>query len=46
MIGAGYLFGATIEQAVTENWKAASVAMLVAFVMLDIVAWRRTYRLN
>lgn len=46
MIGAGYLFGATIEQAVSENWKAASIAMLVAFIALGFIAWRRIYHLN
>ena len=46
MIGAGYFFGATIEQAVAENWGVVSVAMLVAFIVLGFVAWRRIRHLS
>lgn len=45
MIGAGHLFGAAIEQAVVKNWGAVSVALLAAFLVLGMVAWRRINRL-
>lgn len=44
MISAGYLFGATIERAVADNWGAFSVVLLAAFVILTIIAWRRINR--
>jgi membrane protein DedA with SNARE-associated domain len=46
MIGTGYLFGAAIEQAVVENWGVVSVALLAAFIVLGIVAWRRIRHLS
>ena len=44
MIGAGYLFGASIERAVADNWGAASIAILAGFIVLTVVAWRRISR--
>lgn len=44
MIGAGYLFGASIERAVADNWGVASVALLAGFVILTVIAWRRINR--
>lgn len=45
LVGAGYVFGAAIEQAVRDGWGIASVALLVVFVMAVVLAWRRTTHL-
>ena len=44
MIGAGYLFGASIERAVADNWGTASIAILAGFVILTLIAWRHINR--
>ncbi|MDJ0951364.1 MAG: VTT domain-containing protein [Alphaproteobacteria bacterium] len=44
LVGAGYLFGATIEQAVASGWGAWSVALLAMFLLGFFFAWRRVSR--
>jgi len=44
LVGAGYLFGETIESAVSENWGMFSVALLVVFLLLGYFAWRRVMK--
>ncbi len=45
MVGAGYLFGASIEQAVKTGWSAWSVALLAVFLLFAFLAWWRVGRL-
>ncbi len=45
LVGAGYIFGNVIERAVAQNWGLASVALLVVFVLVSLIAWRRVSRL-
>ena len=45
LVGAGYVFGATIEQAVQDRWGVWSVALLAVFLVLIVVASRRASRL-
>lgn len=40
LVGAGYAFGDAIDEAVSSNWGIGSIAMLVVFVSLTLVAWR------
>ena len=44
LVGAGYLFGETIENTVSANWGIFSVALLAVFVLLSYLAWRRVSR--
>ncbi len=46
LVGAGYLFGSAIEQAVTDGWGFASVALLLLFLLAAIFAWQRAGRIN
>lgn len=41
LVGSGYLFGETIQYAVTENWGIFSVALLAVFLLILYMAWRR-----
>lgn len=41
LVGAGYLFGQGLEQAVASNWAAGSVALLAAFAAVTALAWWR-----
>ena len=41
LVGAGYFFGAAIEEGVANGWGAASFILLALFVGVSIVAWRR-----
>ena len=41
LVGSGYLFGETIRYAVSENWGVFSVALLVSFLLIFVIAWRR-----
>lgn len=45
LVGAGFLFGAAIRQAAESGWGAASVILLVIFVVASVFAWRRVSRL-
>lgn len=45
LVGAGYLFGATIEQTVQDGWGVWSVALLAVFLLGFYLAWRRVSRL-
>jgi membrane protein DedA with SNARE-associated domain len=45
LIGAGYLFGETVEQAVEESWGLWSVGLLVLFLgATALVCWRLSRR--
>lgn len=44
LVGAGFLFGATLEKAATENYAAASILLLLLFIVVAVVAWRRMKR--
>ena len=46
LVGAGYVFGRQMEQAVAANWAAGSVALLAAFLALAGLAWWRLSRLS
>lgn len=41
LVGAGYLFGETIEQSVARGWGVASVILLLVFATAIWLAWRR-----
>ncbi len=41
LVGAGYLFGETIEQAVQSNWGLFSVLLLLGFILVSYLAWKR-----
>tara|TARA_R110002095_G_scaffold77591_3_gene66516 strand:- start:599 stop:1234 length:636 start_codon:yes stop_codon:yes gene_type:complete len=41
LVGAGYYFGAVIERAVVEGWGALSILLLLVFLGLSVVGWRR-----
>ncbi len=45
LVGAGFMFGAAIDQAVEDGWGIWSVALLVVFLAGLAVAWRRASRL-
>lgn len=45
LVGAGYYFGALIETAVVSGWGAASAILLLFFLLLSLLAWRRLTRL-
>ena len=41
LVGAGYLFGSAIEEAVRAGWGFVSVALLLIFLTAFFFAWRR-----
>lgn len=41
LVGGGYVFGNTIEQAVTDNWGFGSVLLLFFFLVVSYFAWRK-----
>ena len=41
LVGAGYFFGAAIEEGVANGWSAVSLILLALFIGASIVAWRR-----
>lgn len=41
LIGAGYVFGEALEQAVKDGWGLLSVGLLVLFLAAGALAWRR-----
>jgi len=45
LVGAGYLFGAAIREAAENGWGAVSVILLVAFIGITVLAWRRVSRM-
>ncbi|NIA71150.1 DedA family protein [Pelagibius litoralis] len=45
LVGTGYVFGASIAQAVEQGWGLASVVLLVLFVLAVLIAWRQLKRL-
>lgn len=44
LVGAGYFFGSVVEQAVGDGWGAASIVLLVLFIVATGLAWRRLSR--
>lgn len=46
LVGTGYLFGASIEQAVKSGWTTWSVALLAVFLLCFFAAWWRVKRLS
>ena len=44
LVGAGFVFGQTLDQAVASNWAAASVLLLLAFAGLTGWLWWRASR--
>ncbi len=44
LIGAGYVSGEALEQAVSEGWGQWSVGLLVLFLAMAALAWRRSAR--
>lgn len=44
LVGAGYLFGSAIEQAVVANWGSYSILALMLFVLLTLIVWWRAFR--
>ena len=44
LVGAGYFFGATIEQAVKSGWTGWSLALLAIFLLGFFAAWWRLTR--
>ena len=44
IVGAGYLFGSTIEQAIKTDWGFYSFLALALFVAATLLAWRRLLR--
>lgn len=46
LVGAGYLFGSTIEKAVSEGWGATSIILLLLFFAAALLAWRRISRIQ
>jgi membrane-associated protein len=45
LVGAGFVFGQTLERAVATNWAAASVVLLVVFAGATAWLWWRASRL-
>ena len=45
LVGAGFVFGATIEKAVAEGWGAWSALLLIPFLGAAYLAWRRVKEL-
>lgn len=41
LVGIGYVFGETIEQAVQSNWGAFSVLLLFVFILISYLTWKR-----
>lgn len=41
LVGAGYVFGDAIEQAVRSGWGAVSVLLLAVFAVATFLLWRR-----
>ncbi|QCO54436.1 hypothetical protein EOK75_00530 [Pseudorhodobacter turbinis] len=41
MVGAGYCFGAAIERAVVDGWGDFSIVLLLVFLGLGFLGWRR-----
>ncbi len=46
LVGAGYFFGALIEEAVNEGWGITSIALLFVFIAVSFLAWIRVNRLQ
>ncbi len=46
LVGAGYLFGSVIEEAVKDGWGFASVALLLLFLLAAFFAWQRAGRIH
>lgn len=44
LVGAGFVFGETIEYAVSENWGMVSIALLLTFLLASYLAYRRMMR--
>ena len=44
LVGAGFLFGAAIEEAVKDGWGIASLVLLILFLAIGIFVWRRSTR--
>lgn len=44
LVGAGYYFGTAIERAVVEGWGALSILLLLVFLGLAFIGWRRVQR--
>lgn len=46
LVGAGYLFGSAIEEAVRTSWGLVSVALLFIFLATIYLAWRRVSQID
>ena len=46
LVGAGYLFGSAIEEAVRTGWGLVSVALLLLFLAAFFFAWRRVNQVH
>ena len=44
LVGAGYYFGAAIERAVVDGWGTFSIVLLLVFLGLAVLGWRRLSR--
>jgi membrane protein DedA with SNARE-associated domain len=42
LVGAGFLFGAAIERIVTENFAPASILLLLLFIVVAVIGWRKS----
>ena len=41
LVGVGYMFGETIESAITQGWGMASIALLIVFIALIWLGFRK-----
>jgi len=41
MVGAGFMFGGAIEYAVSENWGLVSVILLIIFLFISYLGWKK-----
>lgn len=44
LVGAGYLFGATIEKTIADYWGQISFALLLLFAFVTFIAWQFSSR--
>lgn len=46
LVGTGYVFGSALEHTIGDNWGLFSVSLLVVFLLMTYLAWRRVSKMS
>lgn len=46
LVGTGYVFGSALEHTIGDNWGIFSISLLVIFMLITYLAWRRIGKLS